>query len=641
MEQNILKKNLDQLLDITYRAKAFIAEKQKNHGILDIRTDIISRTSQILENLNRVYPQKPTIAIFGPIQTGKSSLVAGLVQPYLKKLSLNFQGTVLNYLRQVNPPGGGATTALISRFSVERSPISPDPACPVCLKLFSEVDIIKLLSKAYFCPNHELPSLDLNALSVVLKKLETLNLSPAYATTDTELIDLRDYINLISERFPLGRELNAHFWPKAISLAQRLNLPERVELFSFLWGNIPELSILYRKMGDALELLNYPDLAFTEIKALFDEDAAKNYGEGRENSILRVPILENLLNESTDTLKIIGNSRKSVFIERAILSALTLEIHCKVNESPGEFLEKADLLDFPGLDSRYNYRPRDLANFLKDPRNLQKFFSGAKCAYLFEKYTQKKEIDILLVCLRDGNIECPDLPEMIENWVERAHGETPTERAGKEVCLFLVLTFFNHLLFQDPASQTNLHKIWDNRINSNLREPFKNNTWPDEFSRIGEVIQRFQNSFWHLDIPRSDKFLIPQEIDGDNSVYISKGIRPEMLKWIEELKASYLDNDFINFYFKDPLEAWKGVLESPDGGIGYLTSKLTVLLRSDFRFKNFLEQLFNLAQNLNGIITADFSLNETSEEKAFRRAVREELSKILFELQKQLETPNS
>ncbi|MDR3152862.1 MAG: putative virulence factor [Deltaproteobacteria bacterium] len=621
------------LREAARNGEKWLTDNEAEQGNQDGVKKRLRKSARLLESYGSAAGKKMGIAVFGPSQVGKSTMISALARgPRAGKLMVDFQGELLDFIKQVNPEGGKETTGLVTRFSLESPPRSPDPALPVCLKLFSEMDIVKILANTYFAEAEGGGDLDEEALKQALERLEKRAGAPLHAPTLDQMEDLNEYIEGISSKYSYGKDLSRYFWPRAVSLAQKLDVKERAELLSFIWGGVQEFTDVYRKLYKALQSLNFPPVAFTEVKALYDKDSPAV--DKRDRSVLHVGMLMGLLEETRDTINVASAEGARAALERPVLSALIAELHVKVLESPGDFMIKADILDFPGYRARKEY-----SNFraaVKDPANLKECFLRGKVAYVFERYCAQKEITAMLLCIREGNVDCPGLPEVINNWIQDTHGRTPQERTGKPVCLFLVLTFFNyHLIPTEGAAD--LSATWRNRFDASIGDTFRKDKWPDQWSAEGGAVQSFKNCFWLLNVYKTQDYIVIERTgdptgSDEGEGWVSRGVRPEKREWIESLKEGYLATENVHRYIASPEEAWKGALESPDGGTGYIISKLTPLVAQDVKTRQLTDLALNEGELVNATLSAFYKGGSSEEEKNVKRQAYMKIASVLTRL---------
>src|SRR5690554_2595961 len=104
-----------------------------------------------------------------------------------------------------------------------------------------------------------------------------------------------------------------------------------------------------------------------------------------------------------------------VEITRPFLAALIKELIFTVsselvNDKP--FLENSDLLDFPGARSRLALQPDEITEVIISDMLLR-----GKVSYLFNKYTDEFNINNLLFCTNDKQLDVNEIPDLLGNWI--------------------------------------------------------------------------------------------------------------------------------------------------------------------------------------------------------------------------------
>jgi hypothetical protein len=627
-----------ELRDAARGGERWLTENEAEQGNQEGIKKRLRKSARLLDSYAAAAGKKMGIAVFGPSQVGKSTMISALAKGPSGKLQVDFGGDRLDFIREVNPEGGKETTGLVTRFSLEAPPRSPDPQLPVCVKLFSEMDIVKILANTYYseAEGGGENEVDDGHLKTVLDKLEKRAGSFGNTPTLDQMEDLNEYVDSIGAKLIYGKSLRAMFWPRAIELAQKLDIKERAELISFIWGGVPEFTAVYAKLVRALSSLGFPATAFTGINALYDRGMVdqNKKADGRANSILQASMLKGVLDEQTDKVDVISQDGARASLERPVLSALIAELHVKVMEKPGDFMDKADILDFPGYRARKKY-----GNFndeIKNPDNLAECILRGKVAYVFQRYAAQKEITAMLLCVWDRNVDCPGLPEVVNGWIGDAHGPTPAARTGKPVCLFLVLTFFNnHLIPTEGAAD--LSTVFQNRFHASIRDTFAKDKWPDQWSQEGGQNHPFRNCYWLLNVRKTEAYLDIENVSGgsgdsEDEAWRSRGVRPEQRPWIDKLKAGYLASENVNKYVQDPEAAWDGALESEDGGTGYIIAHLTPLVGQDLKTPQLTALTLTEGENVHATLASFYKGGSSDEEKQVKRQAYFKVSGVLSRL---------
>jgi hypothetical protein len=298
-------------------------------------------------------------------------------------------------------------------------------------------------------------------------------------------------------------------------------------------------------------------------------------------------------------------------------------------EKPGDFMDYADILDFPGYRAREKLT--NVAEEIKNPEILKKCFLRGKVAYLFERYCSRHEITAMLLCVGDSVQNNPDLPMVIDHWIKSAHGETPEERYGKPVCLFLVLTKFDRML-EAGAGSVDPTTRWDNRYNASFLQFFSNHEWPLSWAKNGKTVTPFDNIFWLLNLGFADAFF-NVERNEEAGLIRSLGLRSDQAAWVEKVRLGYLASETTKKHVNQPEEAWRAIVEGQDGGAAYIVQKLTPILMTDLK----LNQLTHLALTEARLVEANlknfYQGGDREEERKIKEAFFKKLAGHLTGLQ--------
>ena len=116
-----------------------------------------------------------------------------------------------------------------------------------------------------------------------------------------------------------------------------------------------------------------------------------------------------------------------VALPGATVTALVAELKIVMTDSPWPFFAHTDLLDFPGARSRLKLTglPDDPADGSQRVREL---LLRGKIAYLFQRYTEERELTSMLLCMPPSVAEVKDLASMVKSWIDSTHGSTPRQR---------------------------------------------------------------------------------------------------------------------------------------------------------------------------------------------------------------------
>src|SRR5690554_5758622 len=183
--------------------------------------------------------KRPSIAIFGQSQVGKSYLVQNLAKPFNDKfLMIKVADGIsdVEFLTSMNPPGGKESTGLVTRFTTKE--IEKDSAFPFEVELFSQLDIAAILTNA-FCSDlkdyHEdVFNVEKEDVQSLFEQLNTHSVQSGVSEDETYFFN--KYINEHFKDHALIRKLSdIGYFDKLESKLHLLALDKRVELLHFLW----------------------------------------------------------------------------------------------------------------------------------------------------------------------------------------------------------------------------------------------------------------------------------------------------------------------------------------------------------------------------------------------------------------------
>ena len=103
------------------------------------------------KNASEVLSSSSSLGVFGESQVGKSFLISNLVSPNCEDITAELDGKLICFSDHLNPNHGGKnveSSGIVTRFSKN---VGKVPAgYPFKLKLFDEIDIVKILAYGFF-----------------------------------------------------------------------------------------------------------------------------------------------------------------------------------------------------------------------------------------------------------------------------------------------------------------------------------------------------------------------------------------------------------------------------------------------------------------------------------------------------------
>lgn len=528
------------------------------------------------------------VGVYGASQQGKSYLVSILARPPGKaQLLARFGAEKLDFITEINPSGGKESTGLVTRFSTHPSGHAVAPEFPVELRLLTETDLVKILANAFqsdFDQNNlKIEAPDEDAVLAVLAACEAkLAAAPVAAhLSEIALFDLGEYFNRnFKNRWETLSPIR--YWERIITLAPRLDLASRANLFSVLWGGIAELTELFAKLVGWLQVLGHAEDAATELAAL----------RPRARSIIDVAALKRFggSDDEGDRLRVrtMGGTGSGGphDLPRAALAALVAELRITIDERPWEMLEQADVLDFPGARSRYKLTDLPSAEPNAEGANprhdlvLELLLRG-KIAYLFQRYAEERELTSLLLCMGNKPNEVKDLGFLVRNWIDLTQGSTPKQRSYTPTALFVVLTMID-LEFQAKAGEA-LEQKWDIRLHTSLTEPYRHDHWVDDWDG-----KPFSNTVMLRNPNFDQEWLVEYETAAGTGELVKPlreiGLSTRNAGHREALEASFKASQSVARHIQKPDETWAAMLKLNDGGVAYIVERLSGMLSPSLKY---------------------------------------------------------
>ena len=546
--------------------------------ILDLR-----RLRNSAKRLGDVSTKSVAVGFFGLSQAGKSYLISALAAGENGKLETVVDNEILDFIDHVNPVGGGKeATGLVTRFS--RTAKGGIANYPLELKLFQEIEIVKILINAYFKDFDQqkvINKVEFSELNQLIQRIESKKqVDYTGGITEDDIVDLYDYL---SENFGNSLEgLKGGYWEKAMSLLPYLSITDRGTLFSVLWGGISELTAIYIQLATTLSSLNHVNTVYAPLTVLVkdNEDGTKS----QIDSIMNVDMLERLNTENDSSVTVTPLNGMPTSISLAQLAFLTAElIFPLVNQTRVPTFENVDLLDFPGYRGRLNLTS---ISDVKEGNPVAQLLLRGKVAYLFEKYTDSQEMNVLVVCTpSDKQSDVNDVGPVLERWIDKTQGETADKRATKKAGLLWAITMFDKRIGASLSlSQDNLRNTWGKGglLQQTILERFGSYDWLSNWSNDG----KFNNVF----LVRKPGFDVPfLNVDAKANVELSynDNYQQEMLM----LKNTFVENPDIQEYVNDPDQAWDAMLQLNDGGIGRISQYLEQVAITEVKQQRIVEQL--------------------------------------------------
>ncbi|CFQ57642.1 putative virulence factor [Yersinia frederiksenii] len=395
-----------------------------------------------------------SIGFFGQSSAGKQHLISALMPNEHGRLETTLAGKTLDFWQQIKP--GYQASGLVTRFSYQTgmSPtIAHHQSHPVQLSLLSEVDLLKIVTSVFLLENqtksqrqetHE-NTLDEQHINDHLQQL-VMRKQPAVVAgiTSDDVISLWDY--LVRHDTSRQKILAAHFWPMATELAPYLSIDDRARLFSLLWAESQPLTEAYRHFAYTLQHLGGAPQLLAPLSVLVDDMLLP------ANGIMNIATLGDLNTPADSHIQVLpvadDTVNDSVTLSLAELTLLSVELQIPLPMSAAEnVFESIDLLDFPDFSAALDNAVPEHPTY-----PLAAGLSQAKNAYLLERYTDKQQINLLLVCNAAAQRDAvKTVGKKLDYWVKQSQGENSQVRSRRNPGLIWALTPFDQRMVADGA----------------------------------------------------------------------------------------------------------------------------------------------------------------------------------------------
>lgn len=598
--------------------------------------------------LRRIYAaleENCSAAAYGESQVGKSYLMSSLLSSPNSPFVITNAGKSYSFIDDLNPSGGNnakiESTGVITRFTLSQG--NPAMKDYVKVRNLSVVDIILLLADSYYndIKINQDSVLKYDDINKALEGMSSLWASKIVAQNEIDeddIKDISDYIHDVIGNAAAG--VNQSNFAKIVApVIQYVSYDKWGDIFSLLWNKNAELSHLFSVLINEYKKLDFQTDIYIPFTAVLRD----------KGTLLKIEWLDTVCGVQIDTGRDeiytdVYDSKGNILARdfhkgnlSALIAELTFELPASVAEDR-KFLHKLDLLDFPGARSREKYKEQEIHTVL--PKILRR----GKVAYLFNKYSRSLRISSVLFCHHNDQKAEATIGETINSWLEDNIGATPEERASMLnntngiAPLFLVATKFNIDLERtktDNASNVDKLDAHWNRFDTVFPEIIKPNRWLDDWVKPGGLFRSsaFQNIYPLRDFYWSGKNgVFDGYSDGDiKSDEKCVHTHLDYPNYFDNLKASFLKNEFVKRHFADPEQTWNDVATVNNDGSKAIIRNLDSIagVLEEARKKKYLVQLINIKAEMYNTLSVYF---EPEDKEAKNQKVKQIASDIRMSL---------
>lgn len=552
----------------------------------------------------------PAIAAFGESQKGKSYVISSLLASKGTQFTVTDKdGVDYNFIEEMNPPTNDTeATGVVTRFTKDYDVV--DEEFPIMVKLLSISDILQILCNTAYLDvkNHVVLSKeDINESILALqRRYKGMPDIQDYLDED-DIFNIREHI----ERYMANvanELLSSEFFDVLAQIIRKIQPKDWPNVMSKMWYDNADITNLFKRILEGYQTVDYVTHLYIPISALLNVHTTLMSSICLQQLVEQHPIKGNTdFNAGTDILTCVnGKNRVILGFGKSILSAMTAEIVFKIPQDSieeqlkfrldgisdentknyllgrgwnqtvtKEFLKTVDILDFPGARSRLELDEVQIPKEL----SMQMVLRG-KVSYLFNKYSDEKLINVLMICHDHQQNGSSAMPPILKKWVEDNIGHDAKERGmfiDKSIIspLFLIATKFNIDLRVDVSDTKNdlIDNRWDERFNKVLYNQVlmaTSNSWFDEWTKVGT----FKNTYLLRDYKYS----------GERGNRIFSGFteygeeREENdIDFRRRLKQSFLNNVNIRKFFEDSELAWNSACTKNNDGTVLIIQRLAIV----------------------------------------------------------------
>jgi len=558
----------------------------------DTTVEALRRIRNKSSRLAKAASRPPAIGIFGISQAGKSFLVDSLAKGRNGRLESMLGNTRLDFMKHVNPPGGGKeATGLVTRFTRTKSTAPTD--FPVEVELISEADLIKILWNSYirdFDQEAMTARVEPENIDEALRRAgPQRQAAPVPGLTADDVVDLMDYFERLSRK--TSQSLRGAYWPNSIELAPYLLPAARAELFGLLWGGLEQLSNLYLRLQAALATIEHARSLHCDLSALVERAASGEFSQAK--CINNVDCLRLLDGDGGDLVKVrpvLDSGPASVKqMPRGLLAGVTAELRFILTETPvASVLEGTDLIDFPGYRGRLKITDpkRELLSAIEereDGYHVSDIWLRGKVSYLFERYTEDQEMSALILCAPSTKqSDVQDIGPVLDDWVRTVQGETPAIRARRPAGLLIVTTMWDLRLLPTANETAETLKVAGDAVMHMTFERFRTYDWVRDWDG-----RPFRNLFLTRK-PRVESLLFGMT-DGAET-----GVVPAQAGRLAQIRDYVLSGEEVQKHIAEPAAAWDAMLAANDGGVERIVKYLESIGIGRLKTQRLQEQLLAL-----------------------------------------------
>lgn len=562
-----------------------------------------------LKRLRFSLESNPAIAAFGESQKGKSYVISSLLARKGQQFMVNdpMTGKTYNFVEQLNPiTRDTEATGVATRFT--KSYEVPNESYPIMVKVLSIADMLQILCDTAYndVKSHSvIDREDIDEFMIAQERRYKGSPKVQEVLDEDDIMNVREYVEEHIGITKAKELLDSRYFDLLARIIPHVQPREWPQLMSKLWYDNSDITSLFIRMLQGYETLGFSKKVYIPISALLNTTTTLMSSLCLQKLDVASPTTGNVdPNMGTDLLtedkKVVGGFSKSV------LSSIAAEVVFQIPEetiaeeliyntegilddgnrqrllSKGwnkkvskEFLNTVDIFDFPGARAALELQEEQIKIELNNKMMLR-----GKVRYLFNKYSDERLINVLMLCHDHMQNGPTVMPGLVEQWVKQNMGASVRERTAfldKSIVspLFIIATKFNMDMSHSVQSggDDQIEKRWEDRYQKVLYEQVLQ---ADSLSWFKNWTERggFQNTYLLRDYKWSgingNRLFEGFETSGVETTEIDTAFH-------QQLRQSFVTSPYVNTFFEDPELAWDAAATMNNDGATRIIENLGIV----------------------------------------------------------------
>ena len=562
-----------------------------------------------LKRLRFSLESNPAIAAFGESQKGKSYVISSLLARKGQQFMVNdpMTGKTYNFVEQLNPiTRDTEATGVATRFT--KSYEVPNERYPIMVKVLSIADMLQILCDTAYndVKSHSvIDREDIDEFMIAQERRYKGSPKVQEVLDEDDIMNVREYVEEHVGITKAKELLDSRFFDVLARIIPHVQPREWPQLISKLWYDNSDITSLFIRMLQGYETLGFSKKVYIPISALLNTTTTLMSSLCLQKLDVASPTTGNVdPNMGTDLLtedkKVVGGFSKSV------LSSIAAEVVFQIPEetiaeeliyntegilddgnrqrllSKGwnkkvskEFLNTVDIFDFPGARAALELQEEQIKIELNNKMMLR-----GKVRYLFNKYSDERLINVLMLCHDHMQNGPTVMPGLVEQWVKQNMGASVRERTAfldKSIVspLFIIATKFNMDMSHSVQSggDDQIEKRWEDRYQKVLYEQVLQ---ADSLSWFKNWTERggFKNTYLLRDYKWSG-------INGNRLFegFETSGVETTEIDTVfhQQLRQSFVTSPYVNTFFEDPELAWDAAATMNNDGATRIIENLGIV----------------------------------------------------------------